>query len=51
MPTTWNLNKQCVEAFGVMDDALQRVLSVSEMLDGRRNCQALTQFEVLNFMG
>ena len=51
VPTTWNLNKQCVKAFAVTDDALQRVLSVLEMPDGRRNYQALTQYEVLHFMG
>ena len=51
MPTTWSLNKQCVEVFEVTDDALQQVLSVSEMLDRRRNCQALTQSEVLHFVG
>ena len=51
VPTTWNLNKQDVEAFEVMDDTLQWVLSIPEMLGGRRNCQALTQSEVLHFMG
>ena len=51
MPTTWNLNKQCVEVFVVSDDALQWVLSIPEMPDGRRHCQALTQSEVLHFVG
>ena len=33
------------------DDALQRVLNILEMLGRRKNCQALTQFEVLDFVG
>ena len=33
------------------DDALQRVFSILEMLGGRKNIQALTQSEVLDFVG
>ena len=33
------------------NNALQRVLSILEMSGGRKNCQALTQSEVLNFVG
>ena len=51
VPTTWNLNKQYVEVFAVSDEALQWVLSIPEMSDGRRHCQALTQSKVLHFMG
>ena len=38
VPTTWNLNEQYVEAFMVTDDALQWMLSILEMPEGRRNC-------------
>ena len=51
MSTTWNLYKQCVEPVRVFDDALQWVFSILEMSDGRRHCQALTQLEVLYFVG
>ena len=51
MPTTWNLNKQCNEAFAVSDDALQWVLIILEISDGMRHYQALTQSEVLHFVG
>ena len=34
--TTWNLNRQCVKAFEVTDDALQRVLNILEMPGGRK---------------
>ena len=51
MRTIWNLNKKCDEAFVVMDDVLQRVLSILEMSEGSRNYQSLTQSEVLNFVG
>ena len=51
MLTTWNLGKQCVEPVRVSDDAFQRVLGILEMPEGRRHCQALTQSEVLHFMG
>ena len=50
VPTTWNLNKQCVEPIRVSDDALQWVFNILEMPDGRRHCQALTQSEVLHFV-
>ena len=49
--TTRNLNKQCVEAFEVADDVLQRVLNVPKMPSRRRNYQALTQIEVIHFVG
>ena len=51
MLTTWNLYKQCVEAFAVSDDALQRVLNIPVMLGRRRHYEALTQLEVLHFIG
>ena len=51
MPITWNLGKQCVEPARVSDEVLERVFSIIEMLDGRRHCQALTQSEVLHFVG
>ena len=50
MPTTLNMNKQCVEAFTVADDVLQWILNVPEMPGGTRNYQALTQSEVLHFV-
>ena len=50
VPTTWNLDKQCVELARVSDEALQWVFSILEMPDGRRHCQALTQLEVLHFV-
>ena len=40
VPTTWNLNQQCVDPFEVTDDALQRVLNILEMPGRRKNCQA-----------
>ena len=51
VPTTWNLNWQCVDAFEVVDDVFQRVLNILEMLDRRKNCQVLTQPEVLDLWG
>ena len=49
--TTWNLNKQCVKSVRVSDDTLQWVLSILEMSGGKRQCQALTQSNVLHFVG
>ena len=51
MPTTWNLDKQCIELVRVSDDTLQRVLGILEMPNGRIHYQALTQLEVLHFVG
>ena len=51
VPTTWNLDKQCVEPARVSDEALQRVFNILEMSDGRRHCQALTQSKVPHFVG
>ena len=51
MPTTWNLNRQCVNPFKVANNALQKALSILEMHGGRKNSQALTQSEVLEFVG
>ena len=28
VPTTWNLNRQCIESFKDTDEVLQRVLSI-----------------------
>ena len=37
--------------FEVTDEVLQWLLNILEMPDGRRNCLALTQIKVLNFIG
>ena len=42
VPTTWNLNQQCVDPFEVADDVFQRVLNILEMSGRRKNYQALT---------
>ena len=49
--TTWNLGKQCVEPARVSDEGLQCLFRILEMPEGRRHCQALTQLEVLHFVG
>ena len=51
VPTTWNLGKQCVEPTRVSDEGLQRIFSILEMPRGRHQYQALTQSEVLYFIG
>ena len=51
MPTTWNLNKQFVEPVMVSDNALQWIFSILEMPGGSKHYQALTQSEVLHFVG
>ena len=51
MPTTWNLGKQCVEPARVFDEGLQRIFGILEIPGGRRQCQVLTQSEVLHFVG
>ena len=51
MPTTWNLGKQPVKLARVFDEGLQRIFSLLEMPGERRQCQVLTQSEVLHFVG
>ena len=51
MLTTWNLGKQFINWARVSDESLQRGFSILEIPDGRRHCQALTQSEVLHFVG
>ena len=51
MPTTWNLGKQCVESAKVSDEGLIRIYEILGMPIEMRQCHALTQSEVLNFMG
>ena len=51
MPTTWNLNWQCIDPFEVAVDTFQKVLSTTEMVVGRKDGQFLTQHEVLDFVG
>ena len=51
VPTTWNLGKQCVEPTKVSDEGLQRIFGILRMPEGRRQCHALTQSEVLHFTG